>query len=405
MHASLFSALILCSTPPSLSSSAPSMSRPVLQPQISGPVIPWRRSNVRHTSNELYVDILESLSVIIAPSGRPLSAFAYGSVAFTAKVSGVPDLLLSLSCPGNRSSFLQIVQLPVFHPCVRLAIWKVRPGELSFIPPDGRFMLMGYEVDLLGPSYLEDAASNKSTAPKLHLPASADVRTGLGPVGDEFEVRLLLDPKFAANSSYSTSAPPALGAGRRQASTSANPTVEDIVVRIAIPADVKNLRELRASKGQATYNPGGESIEWQISGREASTLISTMRSADVGVAATLRATVIGQEADVLGDSDPKEAETYEYTDDTAPYQTQAQPEQKPSADETGNSKIKERNRLLMPSSATVSFSVKGWLPSGLKVDKLFVDPQRSKGLGSGVSPYKGVKYLTASRDGIEVRCP
>jgi len=59
---------------------------------------------------------------------------------------------------------------------------------------------------------------------------------------------------------------------------------------------------------------------------------------------------------------------------------------------------------LMPMSASVSFQVKGWLASGLKVDKLVVDTARSRGLGPGVSPYKGVKYMTASQDGVEIRC-
>jgi len=58
----------------------------------------------------------------------------------------------------------------------------------------------------------------------------------------------------------------------------------------------------------------------------------------------------------------------------------------------------------MPTSATVSFQVKGWLASGIKVERLVVDAQRSKGLGAGVTPYKGVKYLTVSRGGVEARC-
>jgi AP-3 complex subunit mu len=35
---------------------------------------------------------------------------------------------------------------------------------------------------------------------------------------------------------------------------------------------------------------------------------------------------------------------------------------------------------------------------------LVIDVKRSKGLGEGVRPYKGVKYLTVSRKGVEVRC-
>jgi AP-3 complex subunit mu len=58
----------------------------------------------------------------------------------------------------------------------------------------------------------------------------------------------------------------------------------------------------------------------------------------------------------------------------------------------------------MPSSANVSFSVKGWLASGIKVESLIVDTRNSRGLGEGIKPYKGVKYLTVSRGGLEIRC-
>jgi hypothetical protein len=58
----------------------------------------------------------------------------------------------------------------------------------------------------------------------------------------------------------------------------------------------------------------------------------------------------------------------------------------------------------MPTAAMLSFSLKGWLASGLKVESLLVDTKKSKGLGAEVKPYKGVKYLTVSKDGVEVRC-
>ncbi|KAJ5679652.1 hypothetical protein N7462_007896 [Penicillium macrosclerotiorum] len=64
----------------------------------------------------------------------------------------------------------------------------------------------------------------------------------------------------------------------------------------------------------------------------------------------------------------------------------------------------QANANLMPNSASISFSVKGWLPSGIKVDSLNIDQRRSRGLGESVKPYKGVKYLCVSRRGVERRC-
>ncbi len=63
-----------------------------------------------------------------------------------------------------------------------------------------------------------------------------------------------------------------------------------------------------------------------------------------------------------------------------------------------------QNKMLMPSSASLSFAVKGWLASGIKVESIQLDSRKSRGLGENVKPYKGVKYLTVSKGGVEIRC-
>lgn len=407
------------SAPTALSSTnTPSLAALKARPG-DNPAIPWRRSNVRHTSNELYVDMVETLSVIVAPSGRPLTARANGTIAFTAKVSGVPDLLLQLTRPGGKMNMEHTMQLPVFHPCVRLARWRERAGELSFVPPDGRFVLAGYEVDLLGKDYLEQAFSNPRFKPDLRLPATVEVRTGLGDVGAEFEVRLLLNSRFSASSSSSStgigsggasgigiggsSALSALGATRAQSGTSTNPVVEDILVTVPIPLAVRNITDLKASRGEASYSPGDGGVEWRISTKDVATMGGTQPTA------TLRCTVVG----ALSDDDDEangaglemRTETWEY-DDTAAYQAPKDDaaDKKSQVSEDRGVKKTRQNALLMPTSAAVSFSVKGWLASGVKVEKLHIDTQKSRGIGAGVQPYKGVKYLTVSRKGVEVRC-
>ena len=372
-----------------------------------GPAIPWRRANVRHTSNELYVDIVETLSVTIAPSGRPLAAFANGSIAFTSKISGVPELLLTLSAPGGKSGIERALELPVFHPCVRLARWKERPGELSFIPPDGRFVLAGYEVDLL-PSVSE--LSSHASA-NLRLPASIEVKTSLGPTGSDFEVRLLLTNTFSGSSSTSlTSARSGLGSrisgtatptfGAVSGSTS-QPALEDVIVSVPISDQVRSITELRASRGEAQFSPSDNSVEWRIPGKDAS-----------NGSATLRCTVVGPISTEDDDDDVAsgfrfDAVTGDYDDTESTYQSGATSKKEQATrqqqGERDQRKV-QQNASLMPSSASLSFSVKGWLASGIKVESLLIDSRKSRGLGEGVKPYKGVKYLTVSRKGIETRC-
>ena len=392
------------------------LQRPALQAPLSsqGSAVPWRRSNVRHTSNELYVDIVESLSVTLAPSGRPLAAFANGSIAFNSQVSGVPDLLLSLSTGGkgagmwSRGDQLRsIMQRVVFHPCVRLNKWRSE-GILSFVPPDGRFALCGYEADLLGPDIT--LSRTKTASSSLDLPATIEILTGLGTLGNEFEISALPSTGSSIGSSTAVASLQShLSTARStpfRAATGTDPkspALEDLTVHVPVPPAVRNISELRATRGEAQWNPAEGCVEWKI------------HSKDFGLgAAVLRCTVQGP----ISDEDDNTAAggvvngmtstTYDY-DEGGPSTYDAEQESAGDAKNipnggTDSQSRAEKSKSLMPTSATLSFSVKGWLASGLKVESLLVDTKKSRGLGPEVKPYKGVKYLTVSRRGVEIRC-
>ena len=373
---------------------------------------------MRHTSNELYVDIIENLSVIIAPSGRLISALSHGTIAFNCKVSGIPDLLLTLSAPGGKASVSRAIEDPVFHPCVRLARWRERPGELSFVPPDGRFILASYSVDLLP----ENSFDVDAIGPNVRIPATTEIRTCLGAQGTDFDVELTVSDQFrkgpsSVGSSQVTAGSVQSGLGARISATStafganggnsAQPLLETLSVSIPVPDTVRNISDLHATKGEARYSPAESAIEWSIGSRDINSVVAAGK-------ARLRCSVVGP-VDEINEEEGHAAavngqslrsNTFEYTDDE-PYQATniAMPED----NDTDKSKPKgtksiKQNALLMPTSATVSFSVKGWLASGLKVDSLTINTKASKGLGAGVTPYKGVKYLTVSRKSVEVRC-
>ncbi|EHK27185.1 uncharacterized protein TRIVIDRAFT_73127 [Trichoderma virens Gv29-8] len=363
------------------------------------PALPWRRANVRHTSNELYADVVETLSVTLAPSGRPLAAFANGTIAFTSKVSGVPDVLVTLGSPSGKHNIGGIMELPVFHPCVRLNKWNERPGELSFIPPDGRFILAGYEVDLLP---FTSGKSGSVNSNNLKLPVTLEMKTGLGPVGSEFEVRLQTNkifgtPNSSAASQLARSGVPGIP-GRLSSphpGTPSSPLLDDLTVTIPLPEDVRNLSDIRPSRGDASFNRAEGRLEWHIPAKEISGPTSHFG---------LRCTVVGS----LADDDEEEefdptgfgfGTDYSYNE---PYQSTPatkKGKEKQGADDEQDPKRVAQNKILMPSSASVSFSVKGWLASGLKIESIVIDTRKSRGLGEGVKPYKGVKYLTVSKGG------
>ncbi|KAI0144231.1 Mu homology domain-containing protein [Hypoxylon sp. NC0597] len=359
----------------------------------NAPALPWRRANVRHTSNELYADVVETLSVTLAPSGRPIAAFANGTIAFTSKVSGVPDIVLNLTGPSGKHNLRSVMELPVFHPCVRLNRWKDNPGELSFIPPDGRFILAGYEVDLLP---FTNGKSGNLNSNSLRLPVNIEVKTGLGSSGSDFEVRLNINRNFGpTSSSISGSSGRGGGSGGRgfgapHPGSAAAPLLQDLIVSVPLPSEVRNLLDIRPSKGDASFNPADKSLEWVIPTKELSAGTSYFG---------LRCTVQGPLTEDQ-DEDPNGfgfGRDYTYDE---PYQSNT--DEKPGNNEGSSEAEKDakkiaQNKILMPSSASVSFSVKGWLSSGIKIESILIDPRRSRGLGEGVKPYKGVKYLTVSQ--------
>lgn len=334
-----------------------------------------------------------------------MAAIANGSIAFTSKISGVPDLLLTLSASGGKLGLEKAIELPVFHPCVRLARWRERPGELSFVPPDGKFMLAGYEVNLMPSVHDLKSWSNAN----LQLPVSIEVSKSLGPSGADFEVHLAIYNTFPGAASTPLASRPTLGArssGRSTpvfgGGTSASPTLQDLVVTIPIPDTVRSVIDLRASRGEAYFTASESEVEWRI---------STKAAASPGTA-TLRCTIVGPLAESGGEDTVNgfysSSGAGDYDEQQDAYQSSFKEPVKATntkeQQESQDPRKVQQNAFLMPSSASVSFSVKGWLASGIKVEGLVIDTRKSRGLGEGVKPYKGVKYLTVSRKGIETRC-
>mmetsp|Transcript_30675 Transcript_30675/g.57408 ORF Transcript_30675/g.57408 Transcript_30675/m.57408 type:complete len:455 (-) Transcript_30675:62-1426(-) len=98
----------------------------------------WRKQNVAYGSNEVYVDIVETISCTCNGNGNIISGGISGEILLNSKLSGLPEVLLTLRNPG-------ILQNVAFHPCVRLHRYQ-RDKALSFIPPDGEFSLATYWI-------------------------------------------------------------------------------------------------------------------------------------------------------------------------------------------------------------------------------------------------------------------
>uniref|UniRef100_A0A7S1CHD6 MHD domain-containing protein n=1 Tax=Bicosoecida sp. CB-2014 TaxID=1486930 RepID=A0A7S1CHD6_9STRA len=102
-------------------------------------MIPWRKSDVTYTQNEITFDVIEEIDCIVGRNGQVVATDAFGKVRCNCKLSGTPDALLLF----RETNFAAD---PAFHRCVRYSRWQ-KDKVLSFIPPDGQFQLMRYRVN------------------------------------------------------------------------------------------------------------------------------------------------------------------------------------------------------------------------------------------------------------------
>lgn len=163
---------------------------------------PWRSTTKEtYTKEELYLDFVESVHLVLQKhhqhnkSKKRLSRSGYinnslnnsqltlvhgyihGSIEGHSLLNGTPTVELNLNNNGTT------IDSPSFHDCVNCEDYindnegkKLLNTKVTFIPPDGKFQLMNYSVDLDG------IASNN-----IGL-ISVNFENNLGINNDEFEI-------------------------------------------------------------------------------------------------------------------------------------------------------------------------------------------------------------------------
>jgi len=126
--------------------------------QVTG-AVQWRGQNLVYKKNEVYLDIVESVSLLMSPKGVVLKASATGTIEMKTALSGMPELTIGLndkvgeeasanqtqqSAQSNHKKNIDLADLQ-FHQCVNLSKFASEK-TISFVPPDGKFDLMKYRV-------------------------------------------------------------------------------------------------------------------------------------------------------------------------------------------------------------------------------------------------------------------
>ena len=215
--------------------------------QMTG-AVQWRRPGLMYKKNEVYLDVIETISCVTQANGDALRASCSGRVVLNAKLSGMPELKIGLNDSlgdeakggrnnpnsgdgtlgmefpmpslANKRKTIDLDDLQ-FHHCVNLS--KFASDKIvSFVPPDGEFELMKYRV-----------SENVSIPFKV-----------IAMVKELGRTRVSVDVMFKSLYAEKTVA-------------------QEIRVRIPVPPNTAKVKVL-CSGGKARYLAGEECLRWKV---------------------------------------------------------------------------------------------------------------------------------------------
>ncbi|CAI5759687.1 unnamed protein product [Candida verbasci] len=108
--------------------------------------VSWRKDGIFYKKNEAFLDVVESINMLINANGQVLNSEILGEIKIKSHLSGMPDLRLGLNDKGifSKEDKLEMEDIK-FHQCVRLSKFE-NEKIITFIPPDGEFSLMSYRL-------------------------------------------------------------------------------------------------------------------------------------------------------------------------------------------------------------------------------------------------------------------
>lgn len=115
--------------------------------------VSWRSEGIRYRKNEVFLDVVESLNLLVSSNGNVLRSEILGAIKMKCYLSGMPELRLGLNDKvmfettgrATRGKSIEMEDVK-FHQCVRLSRFE-NDRTISFIPPDGEFELMSYRLN------------------------------------------------------------------------------------------------------------------------------------------------------------------------------------------------------------------------------------------------------------------
>ncbi|KAK5741718.1 AP-1 adaptor complex mu subunit Apm1 [Elasticomyces elasticus] len=190
--------------------------------------VSWRSEGIRYRKNEVFLDVVESLNLLVSSTGNVLRSEILGAVKMKCYLSGMPELRLGLNDKvmfeaTNRTSRGKSIEMEdvKFHQCVRLSRFE-NDRTISFIPPDGEFELMSYRL-------------NTQVKPLIWVECIVESHSG-----SRIEYMLKAKAQFKRRS-----------------------TANNVEIHVPVPEDADSPR-FRTNIGSVHYAPETAEIVWKI---------------------------------------------------------------------------------------------------------------------------------------------
>ncbi|OQO13916.1 AP-1 complex subunit mu-1 [Cryoendolithus antarcticus] len=190
--------------------------------------VSWRSEGIRYRKNEVFLDVVESLNLLVSSTGNVLRSEILGAIKMKCYLSGMPELRLGLNdkvmfeATGRNTRGKAIEMEDVkFHQCVRLGRFE-SDRTISFIPPDGEFELMSYRL-------------NTQVKPLIWVECIVESHSG-----SRIEYMLKARAQFKRRS-----------------------TANNVQITIPVPEDA-DTPKFRTNIGSVHYAPETSSIVWKI---------------------------------------------------------------------------------------------------------------------------------------------
>ena len=202
--------------------------------QLTG-AVSWRPQNVYHPTNEIYLDVIESVNLLINKTGEIIKAEVQGVVTLKSLLSGDPickfgmndKLQITQTNSTSNTKGISIEDLR-FHQCVRLSDFN-KDRTITFIPPDGVFDLMTFRVteNVIIPFKVYCNIIETPSYDNPSVPQNIDL---------DLNVKALFDKLLYA---------------------------EKVVIKIQIPKNATNVKT-HTNMGKAKHEPEKGAIIWRI---------------------------------------------------------------------------------------------------------------------------------------------